>query len=120
MKRIVSILALMNIVVCISVYGQVSETTTSIDHKDDIVINFKMIEKYKNAEYSENQITFTDLFSNYSFETIKVIAQAYNNGELEITTIDEIDNYLAAKEKENNNVEPLELFSEKKILVTNE
>jgi hypothetical protein len=104
----------------ISVYGQVKETTNPINSKNGIVINHKMIEKFRNAEYSENQVSFTDLYTMYSFESVKVIALAYHNGEITTTTIDEIDSYLARVEKEYKENNQLELYSEKKTLASNQ
>jgi hypothetical protein len=117
MKRILIIIALVNFVIIASVSGQVAEKTTINGQKEDMVINMKMIEKYQNAEYSENQLSFTDLVSNYSFENIKLIAQAYNTGKIETSNPEEINNYLASVEKENND-NSLELYSEKNILAS--
>ena len=115
MKRIISTLTLMIMVTGVSVFGQVKESADMVNQKVDIVINQKMIEKFRNAEYSENQVSFIDLFSDYSFETIKVLAQAYNSGEIAVASKDEINSYLARYEKENNQ---LELYSEKKTLAS--
>lgn len=119
MKRILIIIAFVNFAVIASVNGQTSKNTSTDINKEDIVVNIKMIEKYRNAEFVENQVSFVELCSNYSFESIKLIAQAYNTGEIKSSNIEEINNYLAKIEKEIND-KSLELYSEKNILAAKE
>jgi hypothetical protein len=93
-----------------------SDNKTS--NKEETVINLRMIEKFNNAEYSAEEISFSDIFSNYSFDNIKIIAQAYHKGELDISSTQAIDNYLASIKNDPDYNKSLELYSEKKELAS--
>jgi hypothetical protein len=116
MKKVLSLVFSLSVLSGVYMYSQSTDNTSATTSKEDIVLNMKMIEKYQNAEYSENQLYFTDLASIYSFETVKEIAAAYKNGEIERTAVDEIKTYLAKVEQEKTDDKKLDLCSEKKIL----
>lgn len=81
--------------------GMITTTTAlqaqkpeAIKTKKETVINQKMIEKFKNAEYPENAINYSALMTNYEFEDVKLIIQAYQAGKVDLKT-ENIEKYLA-------------------------
>ncbi|MBN2485463.1 MAG: hypothetical protein JXB34_05790 [Bacteroidales bacterium] len=118
MKRFLVIAALVNFAFSVAIFGQQPVTVDRPNQKHDIVVNLKMVEKFQEAAYSNNILAITDFAVQYSFEEIKTIAHAYNTGNIETTSVIEINNFLARIKNENNN-KKLELHSEKEIMAVN-
>jgi hypothetical protein len=79
---------------------------------NEIVINYAMIEKFNNAEYSDNLLSFTDLVQGYNFEEICQINQAYRSGEIEVLSETSIHEFA---KKNLNNDNWLHLYSESEL-----
>jgi hypothetical protein len=61
---------------------KVASKHSAITTSQSTIINHKMIEKFKNAEYNSNQKTINDMLNTSSFEQIKEIARKSLKNEL--------------------------------------
>lgn len=83
------------------VKSQDNEETTQT-FENETVINYSMIEKFKNYEYSDNQLSIMDILNNYNFEDAKLIITGYRNNVLDLSSSEKISSYLSEANKQIN------------------
>ena len=71
--------------------------------KKEVVINHAMIEKYQNYKYLVEDMSISDVFSNYSFEEAKLILNGYRAEKLESLSEGNILTYLSEVRKQISN-----------------
>ena len=100
MKKIISL----TVLVCIGIVAHSQEPNKSNSEK--VIINHAMIEKFNNAEFNGQGFDITTIFSEYSFDDVKTILQAYKSNKIELTAED-VENLLANKNRQSIDDEQL-------------
>lgn len=101
MKKLMVLSAFIGI--CLMINSQTPEVIAPATN--DIVINQSVIDRFNNIEYSADQIDFAYILMNYSFDDAKNVISAYRSGEIENTTTQSVDSYLAQIKNENKTSE---------------
>jgi hypothetical protein len=64
-----------------------------------MIINKDMVDRFNSIEVDENYVTWNYLYSTYDWGTIQYIVGAYKNGEIDITSKDDVERIVYAYQK---------------------
>jgi hypothetical protein len=96
MKKIFILIGLIGM--SLTVKSQIPEQNDS--SKAVVVINQTMIANFNSIEYSADNINFAYILTHYTLNETKDLMMAYRSGELETTTKQSVDTYLAENKAE--------------------
>jgi hypothetical protein len=95
MKKLITLVCLTGM--CLVVNSQSSDKVTS---STKVVINQKMLDNFNRVEYPADQIDFNFILTHYTIDEAKEAIIAYHSGEIETTTVQSVEKYLAENKKD--------------------
>jgi hypothetical protein len=93
-KRLLS-LAILLTISFITIHAKEPEGNKAENQRPKVVINHKMIERFNQADFDENALTFQDVLRTYSMEDVKLLTHTYRNTEFVYTDKETMDEKLA-------------------------
>lgn len=77
------------------IHAQAPEISDHTNAQSRVVINHAMIERFHQAEFDSNAMTFQDILRSYSMDDVVLLVHSYRSGDLILTDKPGMDEKLA-------------------------
>lgn len=98
-KRLLSTTLLLTISF-IFIQAQDSKIPGHTDQQAEVVINHKMIERFRQADFDSTAMTFQDIVREYNMEEVSLLVHSYHYSEFNFTDKPQMDEKLAEMKSE--------------------